>query len=231
MWDVQGLKNRLDMVYVRQDRIQSTLAGSVPPSRIFRSPSIDAAVVTCPSPYFPQLSSPPLYVTPKPKFNFQPVMAYPQPVYTPSVSATSVDRSVLTQSMPRQMHTPAHSAPELDLESRISLDDLESFLSLDCNLLATAGDTLTIIKTETPGTPLPSGDPHQPTISPLSYPATSTPNVLDRQYQPATSTHNVLDHPFATSSILGHAFATASILDRPIVPSRVSQVASLHGVR
>ena len=44
--DVQGLKNRLDMVYVRQDRIQSTLAGSVPPSRIFCSPSIDTAVVT-----------------------------------------------------------------------------------------------------------------------------------------------------------------------------------------
>ena len=80
--------------------------------------------------------------------------------------------------MPRQVHTQAHSAPELDLESQISLDDLESFLSLDCNLLATAGDTLTIIKTETPGTPLPSGDPHKPTISALSYPTVSTPNVL-----------------------------------------------------
>jgi hypothetical protein len=104
------------------------------------------------------------------------------------------------------------------LESRISLDDLESFLSLDCNLLATAGDTPDIIKTETPGTALPNGDPHQPTISALSYPAKSTPNVLDCQYQPARSTH-VLDRPFATSSILGRAFATSSILDRPIVPS------------
>ena len=44
--DVQGLKNRLDMVYVQQDRIQSTLAGRVPPSRIFRLPSIDAAVMS-----------------------------------------------------------------------------------------------------------------------------------------------------------------------------------------
>ena len=112
---------------------------------------------------------------------------------------------------------------ELDLESRMRLDDLESFLSLDGNLLARAGDTPAIIKTETPG---PSGDPHQPTISALSYPvgdpdqsAMSTPNVLDRQYLPATSTPNILDRPFATSSILGRAFATSSILDRPIVPS------------
>ena len=64
--DMQGLKNRLDMVYVKQDRIQSTLAGDVPyQSHSFRSPtgSIDRGVAWSPSPHTPGIYSPPYLST------------------------------------------------------------------------------------------------------------------------------------------------------------------------
>ena len=127
--DVQGLKNRLDMLYIKQDRIQPTLMSSIPDhSQIFRSPSNDRPIVTCPSPFAPKIASATVYVSPKQPI-LEPVSAYGQPIHV--TVATVTEEMACAQIPSRQLHTPANSAPEFDLESKISLDDLESFLSLN----------------------------------------------------------------------------------------------------
>ena len=213
--DVHGLKNHLEMMYVKQDRIQSTLTtASVPDQHFFfRSPSSDRTIVTCPSPYASQLSSPPFYATPK-----QPVVhsvsAYSAPVNTPA--ATTMQGMSFTPSM-----QAAFLSPEFDLQSKISLD---SFLSLNLD-----GSSKDEVRTTTSKLGVDFGDSsvvnepstlRNPSIGStrrLAYRSTSSslldPDVVLRSLQPITVGYDTIGR---ISVVLARYFSGTTFFKCPL---------------
>ena len=155
--DMQGLKSRQDMLFVKQDRIQSTLSGQFPP--IIRSPSSETAVAWSPSPRHSSMISPtciypspvkcalainatPSAVNPIPQTSRVTPLAIDLTPTAPNLMPAAIDPTLLvasdhvnlgnSQPVVQQPFIPPFSPPmDIDAHSTVSIDDIESFFSID----------------------------------------------------------------------------------------------------
>ena len=126
--EMQSLKSRQDMMYIKQDRIQSTLAdNSCSGVRTFHSAYKEASVVYTPSSGF--VSPPVANVVPTPS------LYHPMPTFTsPTQQAAGVPfnmDSIPTGREQISQEKPYSDFIDLDAHSMISDEDIQSFLSID----------------------------------------------------------------------------------------------------
>jgi hypothetical protein len=135
--DIQGLKRRQDMLFIEQDHIQSTLTGDVPKSSL-RSPSVETAVAWSPPSNY-------LFTPTLPIYSGQQPSVIPSPFEHAVTTASSVPQSVMSAPLvstpaatqtqgtlgKSHIYTSVSEPADLDLHSVVSIDDIESFFSID----------------------------------------------------------------------------------------------------
>ena len=143
--DMQGLKSRQDMLFIKQDQIQSTLSGHFPPT--IRSPSSGTAVAWSPSYMYLPITCQMCY-----RYQCNTISCQSTPQVTPlaidltptapSLMPAAIDPTLLaasdhanlgnSQPVVEQLLLPPFSPPmNINAHSTVSIDDIESFYSIN----------------------------------------------------------------------------------------------------
>ena len=202
--DMKGLKNRQDMMYIKQDRIQSTLAEDHASSRDFRSASKEASLLYVPSPGFASPPAPNVVATPS-LYHSMPKFISPTYLVPPAIDLTlqAQDTSAILESVIQGSEhlTQEKSYSELifhDASSTFSDEEIRSILSLDCS-----------------GNPVLSTTQSDPGVCPAAHTAQLIPRVTSekRSHHKNPLTNHVYSNSLIDPNVVVKELATNIGLD------------------